>query len=121
MILGLSKSRWHVPVQFSGAALVLIGFILGHAHEGREFSGDNIHRAFASTVILTLTCQVLLGIYLKLHLEKGFNRWVRPFSVKIHKLIGISMPIIGYLQMVFGVITAVGWCRWVKIFALYTE
>jgi len=94
-----------------GIILALIGYFLGHAHGGRQFSGDNIHGTFASTVVLTLACQVFLGIYLKLHLEKGFNRWVRPFSVKIHKLIGISMPIIGYLQMVFGVITATGWCR----------
>jgi len=111
MVLGLSKSRWHVPVQLSGAVLVLIGFILGHAHEGREFSGDNIHRAFGSTVILTLTCQVLLGIYLKLHIEKGFNKRFRPFAAKVHQIVGILVPFVGYIQMVFGVITAVGWCR----------
>jgi hypothetical protein len=111
MVLGLSKSRWHVPVQLSGAVLVLIGFIMGHAHGGREFSGDNIHRAFSSTVILTLTCQIALGIYLKLHLEKGFNKWVRPISVKAHQIIGLIVPFVGYMQMVFGVITSVGWCR----------
>ncbi|GES79386.1 integral membrane protein [Rhizophagus clarus] len=111
VVLGLSKSRWHVPVQLSGAVLVLIGFILGHAHEGREFSGDNVHRTFASTVVFTLTCQVLLGIYLKLHLEKGFNKRFRPLAVKFHQIIGITIPFIGYIQMVFGVITAVGWCR----------
>src|SRR5436305_10821967 len=89
MVLGLSKSRWHIPVQLIGVALVVIGFVLGHAHEGREFSADNVHRSFASTVVLTLAFQVFLGFYLKLHLEKGPNRWFRPFSVKAHKVVGI--------------------------------
>src|SRR3954452_17489124 len=111
MVLGLSKNRWHVPVQLTGAVLVLIGFILGHAHEGREFSGDNIHRAFSTAVILTLTVQILLGIYLKFHLERGLNRWVRPLSVRVHQIVGFIIPFVGYLQMLFGVITAVGWCR----------
>lgn len=111
MVLGLSKNRWHVPVQLTGAVLVLIGFILGHAHGGREFSGDNIHIAFSSTVILTLTAQIILGIYLKMHLEKSINRWVRPLSVRIHQIIGFIIPFIGYMQMLFGAITSVGWCR----------
>lgn len=111
MVLGLSKSRWHIPVQLVGVALVVIGFVLGHAHEGREFSADNVHRSFASTVVLTLAFQVFLGFYLKLHLEKGPNRWFRPFSVKAHKVVGIMLLIFGYIQMIFGVVTSVGWCR----------
>ncbi|CAG8470512.1 13603_t:CDS:2 [Funneliformis caledonium] len=111
MVLGFSRSKWHIPLQILGSILSLIGYFLGHAHGGRQFSGDNVHGSFASTVVLTLTSQVSLGIYLKLHFETGLNKWLRPLSVKIHKFIGISMPIIGYMQMLFGVITATGWCR----------
>ncbi|CAG8576759.1 8081_t:CDS:2 [Paraglomus occultum] len=111
MIFGLSRSRWHVPFQITGSGLVVLGFLLGHAHGGRKFSAGNIHSAFSTIVLLILSGQVALGVYLKLHLEKGFNGLVRPVFVATHKLFGVFLPIIGYIQMVFGVITLNGWCR----------
>jgi hypothetical protein len=37
MVLGLSKSKYHVPVQVAGVGLTLIGSYLGHHHGGRDF------------------------------------------------------------------------------------
>ncbi|CAG8575028.1 333_t:CDS:2 [Dentiscutata erythropus] len=111
MVLGLSRSRWHVPVQIIGSIFTIIGYFLGHAHGGREFPGDNIHSLFAPFLIYTLISQVGIGAYLKLHFTSGPNKWFRPLTTKIHKIIGIFIPILGYVQMVFGVITIDGWCR----------
>ncbi|CAG8688778.1 720_t:CDS:2, partial [Cetraspora pellucida] len=111
MVLGLSQSRWHVPVQIAGSIFTTIGYFLGHAHGGREFSSNNIHSLFAPYLIYLLICQVGVGAYLKLHLTSGPNKWFRPLSKKFHKLVGIAIPVIGYIQMVFGVITTNVWCR----------
>jgi len=119
MIFGLSRSRWHVPFQITGSGLVVLGFLLGHAHGGRKFSSGNIHSVFATILLLVLSGQVVLGVYLKLHLEKGFNGLVRPVFVAAHKLFGVFLPIIGYVQMVFGVITLNGWCRCVRAYMTY--
>ncbi|RHZ74065.1 hypothetical protein Glove_227g76 [Diversispora epigaea] len=110
MVLGLSKSRWHVPVQTFGSILATIGYFLGHAHGGREFS-ENVHSSFATYVVLFLMSQIGLGVYLRLHLERGPNKWLRPISVKFHRVLGVCVPVIGYIQIVFGVITMNGWCR----------
>lgn len=37
MVLGLVKSRWHVPVQTLGSLLFILGFFLAHAHDGRNY------------------------------------------------------------------------------------
>lgn len=37
MVLGLVKSRWHVPVQTLGSLLFVLGFFLAHAHSGRNY------------------------------------------------------------------------------------
>jgi hypothetical protein len=79
------------------------------------FSRGNIHSVFAPIVLLLLCGQVSLGVYLKLHLEKGFNGLVRPAFVAAHKVFGVFLPVISYIQMVFGVITLNGWCRCVPI------
>ncbi|CAG8485578.1 414_t:CDS:10, partial [Diversispora eburnea] len=110
MVLGFSKSRWHVPIQIFGTILATIGYFLGHAHGGREFS-ENIHSSFATYVVFFLMSQIGIGVYLRLHWERGPNRWLRPISVKFHRVFGVCVPIIGYIQIVFGVITMNGWCR----------
>ncbi|CAG8448406.1 643_t:CDS:2, partial [Scutellospora calospora] len=115
MVLGLSRSRYHVPLQIIGTFIATLGYFLGHAHEGRQFASDTAHASFATYVMLILIGQVFLGLYLKCHFEKNFNQWIRPMGVKFHKVIGICMPVIGYIQIVFGVITATGWCRGNKL------
>jgi hypothetical protein len=43
MVLGMTKNRWHVPTQVVGTILAILGFFLGHAHEGRQFIPNHVH------------------------------------------------------------------------------
>lgn len=58
-----------------------------------------------------LAVQVGVGVYLKLHLEKGIHgrvrRWVKP----VHGIIGKAMPVVSWVQILFGGITALGFCQ----------
>ncbi|KAI8992103.1 putative integral membrane protein [Mycotypha africana] len=110
MVLGLAKNRWHVPVQVLGTALFVIGLFLAHAHNGRNYEPHIAHRWFANIVIWTVILQVVIGAFLKLHLERGIYGKIRPVISKIHKVMGASIPVIGYVQIVLGVIASVGFC-----------
>jgi Protein of unknown function (Ytp1) len=61
--------------------------------------------------MLMLVIQVAMGVYLKLHLEKGIHGRIRKIVVKAHGVVGKLMPIATWIQMVFGGITALGFCR----------
>lgn len=110
-VLGLTKSRWHVPVQILASVFAAVGYFLGHAHKGRQFK-HNIHSSFASPVMILLIVQIAIGVYLRLHLERGalgtVRRWV---LVPIHGVLGKIFPIISWVQMGFGAITVLGFCR----------
>ncbi|OQO04502.1 hypothetical protein B0A48_09424 [Cryoendolithus antarcticus] len=110
MVLGLVKSRWHVPVQILGSAIAIPGYFLGHLHKGRQF-GKNAHAGFANWLMLLLIVQVVLGVYLRLHLEKGFLGRVRPLQVKAHGILGGLIPVAAWVQMLFGGIAAQGFCQ----------
>ncbi|KAL9587759.1 MAG: hypothetical protein Q9212_000051 [Teloschistes hypoglaucus] len=114
MVLGIVRSRWHVPLQTLGAIIALLGYFLGHAHGGRQFA-HNIHASFATILMLLLLVQVLFGIYLKLHLEKKsqntIHARIRRYFVLTHGVIGKVMPVVSWVQMLFGGITALGFCR----------
>lgn len=110
MVLGIVHSRWHVPVQVLGTALAIVGYFLGHAHKGRQFA-KNVHASFATWLMLFLLAQVLVGIYLRLHLEKGGHARIRRYVVATHGVMGKIMPVISWVQMLFGGITALGFCR----------
>ncbi|KAK8041043.1 hypothetical protein PG994_014050 [Apiospora phragmitis] len=110
MVLGIVKSRWHVPVQSVGGVLALLGYALGHMHGGREF-GYNIHSIFATPLMFLLLGQVVMGIYLKLHLEKGIHGKVRRFVKLGHGIVGKAMPVLAWTQMVFGGIATLGFCH----------
>lgn len=107
----MTKSRWHVPTQIVGSILALLGFFLGHAHSGREFIPNNIHATFAHILQLLLIAQIVLGLYLKGHWERGINgrirKWIRP----CHSVIGKAMPLLSWTQMIFGGITTLGFCQ----------
>jgi len=104
------RSRWHVPCQTLGAVIAIAAYFLGHTHKGRQFK-HNIHASFATSLMLMLLVQVVFGVYLKLHLEKGIHAWVRKYIVITHGVIGKVMPVVSWVQMLFGGITAMGYCR----------
>lgn len=110
MVLGLVRSRWHVPVQTLGTLLAIIGHFLGHKHKGRQFK-HNIHSSFAPKLELALAVQIALGIYLRLHLTRGFLARIRTVLVTAHGVIGKALPVAAWIQMIFGGITALGFCR----------
>ncbi|KAH8702583.1 putative integral membrane protein [Talaromyces proteolyticus] len=110
MVLGIIRSRWHVPVQVVGTILAVVAYFMGHAHKGRQFA-KNVHASFANSLMLLLIIQVVLGVYLKLHLEKGINGRIRRYMVLGHGVLGKAMPVVSWVQMLFGGITALGFCR----------
>ncbi|KAL9018502.1 MAG: hypothetical protein Q9185_004194 [Variospora sp. 1 TL-2023] len=110
MVLGIVRSRWHVPLQTVGALLAILGYFLGHAHKGRQFA-PNIHASFATVLMLLLIVQIVFGVYLKFHLERGIHGRIRRYFVLSHGIIGKVMPVVSWVQMLFGGITALGFCR----------
>ncbi|KAL2783519.1 hypothetical protein BJX66DRAFT_318413 [Aspergillus keveii] len=112
MIFGIGKSRWHVPTQILGTALAIASFFLGHAHTDREYTLNNVHASFAWILQILLVAQVVLGLYLKAHWEKGrINGRLRALLRPCHSIIGKLMPILSWTQMVFGGIAALGICQ----------
>ncbi|KAH9926980.1 uncharacterized protein B0H18DRAFT_1004819 [Fomitopsis serialis] len=107
MVLGLSRSRWHVPLQSVGFLLTIGGYILGHAHGGRAFLAG-VHGTMANIMLIPIALQLALGIYLKLHIHE---RTLRPYAVVAHGIVGKAYPVIGWTQMLFGAITVRGYCR----------
>ncbi|KAF5362445.1 hypothetical protein D9756_002412 [Leucocoprinus leucothites] len=107
MVLGLSRSRWHVPLQSTGFALTIGGYFLGHAHKGRQFL-PSVHGSFGSFLFIPIIAQLVIGIYLKLHIHE---RTIRPYVVTAHGILGKLYPVLGWTQMLFGAITFRGYCR----------
>lgn len=83
-----------------------MGWFLGHGHDGRQFEDGNVHSVYAPFLGLGVLCQVGMGIYLKLHLERGWHGRVRKVVVRVHGVVGVVMPVASWVQMVFGGITA---------------
>ncbi|OXC69201.1 hypothetical protein AYX13_02146 [Cryptococcus neoformans] len=107
MVLGLSKSKYHVPLQSVNTVLSFIGIYFGHHHGGRQFPAT-VHGFMAKVLIWVMVIQACLGIFLKLHIsEKKIRPWVVPF----HSVLGKTFPVLGWTQMLFGVATALGFCR----------
>ncbi|KAK1756962.1 hypothetical protein QBC47DRAFT_297440 [Echria macrotheca] len=111
MVLGIIKSRWHVPLQVLATALALLGYALGHLHGGRQFVESNVHAKAATPIFFLMVGQVVLGIYLKLHLERGINGRIRPILRLLHSINGKAFPVMAWVQMLFGGITALGFCQ----------
>jgi len=110
MVLGLVRSRWHVPTQTAGSVLAIVGYFLGHAHGGRQF-GKNVHASFANWLMLMLILQVTGGVFLRLHIERGFIGKIRPYLVKGHAILGGFIPVAAWVQMLFGGIASQGFCQ----------
>jgi len=107
----VSKSRWHVPVQVFSSVVAVLGYVLGHKHGGRQFVSSNVHAGFAAPLMFILAAQVVLGVYLKLHLEKGLHRRIRPVARLAHSINGKAFAVVSWTQMLFGGITALGFCQ----------
>lgn len=110
MVLGMVRSAWHVPVQTLASALAILGYILGHSHKGRQFT-SNAHAHFAPWLMLMVVVQVVLGVYLKLHLERGINGKIRRWVVMGHGVLGKIIPVAAWVQMLFGGIVSLGFCQ----------
>ncbi|KAF9224160.1 hypothetical protein BS17DRAFT_780583 [Gyrodon lividus] len=106
MVFGLTRSRWHVPLQSLAFALTFGGIFLGHAHKGRQFP-HSFHGSIGSWILLPILAQLFLGVYLKLHIHE---RTLRPYAVRAHGIIGRLWPILGWVQGLFGVIVLRGFC-----------
>ncbi|KAL2015728.1 hypothetical protein VTK56DRAFT_4899 [Thermocarpiscus australiensis] len=111
MVLGIIKNRWHVPLQVLSTLLALLGYALGHLHRGRQFNPKNVHAKAATPLFFLMLAQVVLGIYLKLHLERGIHGRIRPVLRMLHSINGKAFPLFAWVQMVFGGITALGFCQ----------
>lgn len=61
--------------------------------------------------MIILAIQVVFGIYLRLHLQKGINARLRKYVVIGHGVLGKALPVVSWVQMLFGGITALGFCR----------
>lgn len=110
MVLGIVHNRFHVPVQILGTCIAIVGYFLGHLHGGREFA-YTAHAGFANYLMLMLLSQVVMGAYLKLHLEKGLHARIRTGVKMGHSILGKTMPILSWLQLLLGGIAALGFCR----------
>lgn len=110
MVLGIVKSRWHVPVQILATGLAVLGYFLGHLHKGRQFA-PNVHAKFANILMLMLVAQIVMGVYLRLHLERGINGKIRRGVIMGHGVLGKVMPVAAWVQMLFGGIVSLGFCR----------
>ncbi|ORX33754.1 hypothetical protein BD324DRAFT_638450 [Kockovaella imperatae] len=107
MVLGMTKSKYHVPLQSTNVVLVFIAMWMGHHHGGREFPAT-VHGIMAKIIWWIMILQASMGIFLKFHvMEKTVRRYVVP----VHGVLGKSFPVLGWTQMVFGAATALNFCR----------
>ncbi|KPI42466.1 Protein YTP1 [Cyphellophora attinorum] len=122
MVLGITHSRWHVPLQILATLIAIPAYFMGHMHKGRQFRKPHIHASFANSLVLMTIVQVGIGVGLKLHLEAK-QGWLgkvfgsksgktgRRIVVVVHSWIGKLMPVVAWTQMLFGGIVALGFCR----------
>jgi hypothetical protein len=61
--------------------------------------------------MVLLVVQVVIGLCLKLHLFKRINGRIRVFFVVLHSVLGKAMPVVSWTQMLFGGISANGFCK----------
>ncbi|ORX81630.1 hypothetical protein K493DRAFT_270400, partial [Basidiobolus meristosporus CBS 931.73] len=114
VVLGLIRSRWHVPVQMAGTGIAAFGLVLGFMHDvgsthTHEHSHRNIHSNFAWVLILALALQGFCGFYMKFYKKATSN--FRRVAKKVHRWLGISTIVLAYVQMLFGAIVYLGICK----------
>ncbi|EGG02139.1 uncharacterized protein MELLADRAFT_38759 [Melampsora larici-populina 98AG31] len=109
VVLGLKKSRYHVPCQILGTVLTIPGFLLpSYAHLGKPPHPSHAHSVFGYLLIWYLIFQVGFGIFLKLHLYQTSR--IRYFIQRFHFYLGSCFPIISWTQLLLGGITGLRIC-----------
>jgi hypothetical protein len=88
----------------------VVGYFLAHAHKGRQFK-HNLHSSMAKPVMFFMITQIVVGVYLRLHLVRGFQKHLRKWIVPVHGVLGKLFPIISWVQMGFGAIALLGFCH----------
>lgn len=100
MVLGLTRSRWHVPVVSTATLLSLFGLYFGHHHDGRDFPASP-HGTMGSWLTWIMLIQAGLGTFLKMHVMEG--TMVRRVALLAHGFFGKIYPLLGFFQMLMGV------------------
>ncbi|OAP58922.1 hypothetical protein AYL99_06219 [Fonsecaea erecta] len=111
MVLGLGRSRWHIPVQVLGLLLTVVGWILPSFHGGRQYLKPNVHASFAKWLLCAVVAQAASGLYLSLRLEGPRHQTFRRICQRWHGVAGKLMPIAGWAQMMLGGETSQGFCH----------
>lgn len=109
-VFGLTRHRLHVPTAVLALLLTSAGYFMGHKHGGRRFP-HTAHGTVAKLLLYILIAQASLGTYLKLHLRWRAETRVRPVVLFFHGFLGKTFAVLGWLQMLLGVITLRSWCR----------
>ncbi|ORX81629.1 hypothetical protein K493DRAFT_93758 [Basidiobolus meristosporus CBS 931.73] len=102
VIMGLIRSRWHVPVQLAGAGIATFGLALGFMPgmgSPRTHSLSSLHTNIARVLILAFALHGFCGLYIEFYkTTPNFQQVV----TNIHKWLGISTSILAYVQMALG-------------------
>ncbi|KAI8049107.1 hypothetical protein BDF22DRAFT_604139, partial [Syncephalis plumigaleata] len=106
IILGVTKHRFHVPIQIIAIILTTLGILLGHVHGGRVFP-HSAHGTGANWVVLMIIVQAGIGVFLKRYRQPTVYRLVAKTG---HKVIGLGWFVMGGVQCGLGLITYMGYC-----------
>lgn len=107
MVLGIAKSRWHVPTQVVSIVTTLFASFLAHHHGGRSFH-HTAHATLANLLFYYVVIQAGLGTFLRLHIWEASRG--RKIAKKAHSIVGKTFPVLGFAQMLLGGITSLGFC-----------
>ncbi|KAL5606857.1 uncharacterized protein BROUX77_004050 [Berkeleyomyces rouxiae] len=112
MVLGMTKSRWHIPVQILATALAAFGYVLGYFHKGRMFRPNNAHAKFSGIMFIAIAAQCVTGFYLWLPFGgKSIGGRIGALIRPVHSILGKVFPVMAWVQMVLGGITTLGFCQ----------
>ncbi|KAH6908915.1 hypothetical protein BKA70DRAFT_1279101 [Coprinopsis sp. MPI-PUGE-AT-0042] len=107
MVLGLTRSRWHVPIQSAGYLLTIAGYVLG-ATRNDHGNLPGSQGPLAYILLGPITLQLVIGIYLQLRINV---RSARPYVVRLHGIVGKIYPILAWIQMLAGAARLGGYCE----------
>lgn len=107
MVLGLTKSRWHVPLQSAGYLLTIAGYIIGATRSGHDYPSAS-QGPFAYFLLGPILLQLILGLYLQF---RPNSPSIRPYILKVHGIIGRVYPLLAWIQLLANFATLGGFCK----------